>query len=466
MRPRTLYEKLWDSHVVEVPADGVPIMYVDRLLLHEVNSPQAFASLRASGSRVLHPESVLAMADHGVPTIKNAPIVDEQTRIQVETLAENCKEFGIRHFATSSPGFGITHVVGPEQGVIWPGLTVVCSDSHSPTYGAFGALSFGIGASEVESVLRSQTVKQRPDKTMRIEVAGSLPPGIVAKDLILAIIKTIGAGGGTEYAIEYSGEAVRALAMDGRMTLCNMSIEAGARAGLVAPDEITFKYLKNRPFSPSAEDWEAAVAYWRILRSDPGAIFDKEVSLNANEIAPHVTWGTSPDDVVSIDGETPDPADQTDELAKERVERALEYMGLRPHNKLLGLPIDVAFIGSCTNARLDDLRTAAMIAKWRHVAPGVRALVVPGSMTVKAQAEAEGLDRIFLDAGFEWREAGCSMCNAMNGDFLKPQQRCASASNRNFEGRQGPGGRVHLMSPAMVAAAAVSGRLTDIREMR
>ncbi len=464
-RPRTLFDKIWDSHVVERLPDGTCILYIDRHLVHEVTSPQAFEGLRLAGRRVRRPEATFAVADHNVPTSDRSRGIDEpESRLQVETLERNVSEFGIHYFPLMDERQGIVHIVGPEQGISQPGLTIVCGDSHTSTHGALGALAFGIGTSEVEHVLATQTLLQKPAKNMLIEVQGRLPFGCTAKDVILAIIGRIGTAGGTGHVIEYAGEAIRDLDMAGRMTVCNMSIEAGARAGLIAPDEKTFAYLEGKPYAPKGEAWRRAVAYWRTLPSDPGASYDTTVRLSADEIAPLVTWGTSPEDVVPITGSVPDPEQETTEARRQAKRRMLEYMGLRPGMKLQDIAIDVVFIGSCTNGRIEDLRAAAAVAKGRKVADGVRAMVVPGSGLVKRQAELEGLDSIFLEAGFEWREAGCSMCLGMNADQLKPGQRCASTSNRNFEGRQGPGGRTHLMSPAMAAAAAVSGRLADVRE--
>ncbi|MFQ3623194.1 MAG: 3-isopropylmalate dehydratase large subunit [Acetobacteraceae bacterium] len=464
-RPRTLFDKIWDSHVVERLPDGTCILYIDRHLVHEVTSPQAFEGLRLAGRRVRRPEATFAVADHNVPTSDRSSGIDEpESRLQVETLERNVAEFGIPYFPLTDARQGIVHIVGPEQGISQPGLTIVCGDSHTSTHGALGALAFGIGTSEVEHVLATQTLLQKPARNMLIEVQGRLPFGCTAKDVILAIIGRIGTAGGTGHVIEYAGEAIRDLDMAGRMTVCNMSIEAGARAGLIAPDEKTFAYLEGRPHAPKGEAWRRAVAYWRTLPSDPGASYDTTVRLSADEIVPLVTWGTSPEDVVPITGAVPDPEQETTEARRRAKRRMLEYMGLTPGTRMQDVGVDVVFIGSCTNGRIEDLRAAAAVAKGRKVAEGVRALVVPGSGLVKRQAELEGLDRVFAEAGFEWREAGCSMCLGMNPDQLKPGQRCASTSNRNFEGRQGPGGRTHLMSPAMAAAAAVSGRLADVRE--
>jgi 3-isopropylmalate/(R)-2-methylmalate dehydratase large subunit len=465
-RPRTLFDKIWDSHVVERLPDGTCILYVDRHLVHEVTSPQAFEGLRLANRRVRRRDATLAVVDHNIPTEGRANgIAEPESRLQVETLERNVAEFGVPYFPVMDARQGIVHIIGPEQGLSLPGMTIVCGDSHTSTHGALGALAFGIGTSEVEHVLATQTLLQKPAKNMLVEVSGRLPVGVTAKDLVLAIIGRIGVAGGAGHVIEYAGEAVRALDMAGRMTVCNMSIEAGARAGLICPDEATFAWIKSRPYAPQGDAFDHAVAYWRTLASDPGAAYDATVRMDAAEIAPMVTWGTNPEAVVAIDGAVPDPEDAPDEAARAQRRRMLDYMGLSPGQRIAGVPIDVAFIGSCTNARIEDLRAAADIARGRHVADGVRALVVPGSGLVKLQAEAEGLDRVFVDAGFEWREPGCSMCLGMNPDKLGPGQRCASTSNRNFEGRQGPGGRTHLVSPAMAAAAAVTGRLCDVREL-
>ena len=464
--PRTLFDKIWDSHVVSRQDDGTCLIYIDRHLVHEVTSPQAFEGLRLNGRKVRRPDGTLAVADHNVPTTdRSVGIADAESKLQVDTLTRNCEEFGIELFEMNDIRQGIVHIIGPEQGFTLPGTTIVCGDSHTATHGAFGALAFGIGTSEVEHVLATQTLLQRPAKNLRVTVDGELPLGVTGKDMILAIIGTIGTAGGTGSVIEYAGEAVRALSMEGRMTMCNMSIEGGARAGLVAPDEKTYAYLMGRPMAPKGLAWEQAVAYWKTLPSDPGARFDKEVRLAAGDIPPQVTWGTSPENVVPITGHVPDPEkDARDDNQRQAWERSLEYMDLAPGTAMQDVSIDKVFIGSCTNGRMEDLRAAAAIARGRKVAGHVNALVVPGSGLVKEQAEAEGLDRIFIEAGFEWREPGCSMCLAMNADKLEPGQRCASTSNRNFEGRQGRGGRTHLVSPAMAAAAAVSGRLADVRE--
>jgi 3-isopropylmalate/(R)-2-methylmalate dehydratase large subunit len=464
--PRTLFDKIWQSHVVHAEPDGTSILYIDRHLVHEVTSPQAFEGLRAAGRRPRRPLAALAVADHNVPTTdRSAGIADEESRFQVETLERNCAEFGIPLFGMNDRRQGIVHIIGPEQGMTQPGMTIVCGDSHTATHGAFGALAFGIGTSEVEHVLATQTLLQKPARNMRVTVRGALPAGVAAKDMILAIIGTIGTAGGTGHVIEYAGQAVRALSMEGRMTVCNMSIEAGARGGLIAPDETTFAYLKGRPMAPAGADWERAVAWWRTLPSDEGARYEREVVVEAAGIAPLVTWGTSPQDVVPITGRVPDPESFPDEGRRQAARRSLDYMGLAAGTAMTDIPIDKVFIGSCTNGRIEDLRAAAAVAAGRRVAGGVQALVVPGSGLVKAEAEAEGLDRIFTAAGFEWREPGCSMCLAMNADRLEPGERCASTSNRNFEGRQGRGGRTHLVSPAMAAAAAVTGRLADVREL-
>ncbi len=465
-KPRTLFDKIWDSHVVERLPDGTCILYIDRHLVHEVTSPQAFEGLRMAHRPVRRPDATLAVADHNVPTSdRRAGIAEEESRIQVDTLEKNVAEFGVPYFGVTDARQGIVHIIGPEQGISLPGMTIVCGDSHTSTHGAMGALAFGIGTSEVEHVLATQTLLQKPAKNMRVTVDGTMPFGTSAKDMVLAIIGEIGTAGGTGHVIEYAGEAVRALDMAGRMTVCNMSIEGGARAGLVAPDETTFAYIKGRPYAPKGEDFERAVAWWRTLPADPGAAYDREVRLDAARIAPMVSWGTSPEDVLPITGEVPDPAEVADETRRAQVQRMLDYMGLAPKQKLTDVKVDVVFVGSCTNGRIEDLRAVAQVAQGRKVADGVRALVVPGSGLVKLQAEAEGLDRILQEAGFEWREPGCSMCLGMNPDKLRPGQRSASTSNRNFEGRQGPGGRTHLLSPAMAAAAAITGHLTDVREL-
>ncbi|MNI16377.1 3-isopropylmalate dehydratase large subunit [compost metagenome] len=464
--PRTLLDKIYDRHQVADLGGGDMLMYVDFHLVHEVTSPQAFEGLRRRGIGVHAPGKTLAVADHNVPTVNRAAgILDPESRLQIEQLETNAVEFGLPWIPLDSVDQGIVHVVGPEQGLTLPGTTIVCGDSHTATHGAFGALAFGIGTSEVEHVLATQTLVQKRARSMLVEIDGALGRGVTAKDLILAVIGQIGANGATGHIIEYAGPAIRALDMEGRMTVCNMSIEAGARAGLIAPDQTTFAYLEGRPHAPRGEAFAAAVADWRTLASDPGATYDKVVRIDAAAVEPLVTWGTSPETVTTIGGRTPDPAAETDPARRAQVERMLDYMDLRPSQPLAGLPIDAVFIGSCTNGRLEDLRAAAAVARGRRVAEGVRALVVPGSGRVKAAAEAEGLDRVFIAAGFEWREAGCSMCLGMNPDRLAPGERCASTSNRNFEGRQGPGGRTHLMSPAMAAAAAVAGRLIDVRSL-
>ena len=465
--PRTLFDKIWQGHLANRQADGTCLLYVDRHLVHEVTSPQAFEGLRMAHRKVRRPEATLAVADHNVPTTdRSKGIVEEESRIQVETLEKNCAEFGIPYFSMLDIRQGIVHIIGPEQGMTQPGMVIVCGDSHTATHGAFGALAFGIGTSEVEHVLATQTLIQQPARNMLIRVDGDLPVGVTAKDLILAIIGKIGTAGGTGHVIEYAGKAISDLSMEGRMTVCNMSIEAGARAGLIAPDETTFAYLKGRPMAPKAGAWEQAVAYWKTLPSDAGAVYDKEIVLHASDIIPQVTWGTSPQDVLPIDGKIPDPASVAEESKRESMQRSLAYMGLTPGTPLKQVAVNRVFIGSCTNGRIEDLRAAAAIARGRKVAAGVQAMVVPGSGLVKHQAEEEGLDRIFREAGFEWREPGCSMCLAMNADKLEPGERCASTSNRNFEGRQGRGGRTHLMSPGMAAAAALSGHLADVRDFQ
>ncbi|MCB9982081.1 MAG: 3-isopropylmalate dehydratase large subunit [Rhodospirillales bacterium] len=466
MKPRTLFEKIWDDHVVDRQEDGTCLIYIDRHLVHEVTSPQAFEGLRMAGRGVRRTENTLAVMDHNVPTTdRSQPIEQEDSRIQIETLRRNCEEFGVTLFDLTDTRQGIVHIIGPEQGFTLPGMTIVCGDSHTSTHGAFGALAFGIGTSEVEHVLATQTLLQKPAKTMRITVNGALGPFVTAKDMILAIIGKIGTAGGTGYVIEYAGEAVRNLSMEGRMTICNMSIEAGARAGMIAPDETTFEYIKGRPLAPKGEAFDKAVAYWKTLPGDEGATHDKEVVLEAADIAPTLTWGTTPEDVVAITGCVPSPDDFSDPNKRASVKRMLEYMGLKPGTKMTDIPVDKVFIGSCTNARIEDLREVTRIAEGRKVAEGVEAMIVPGSGLVKARAEEEGLADILKKAGFDWREPGCSMCLGMNPDQLKPGERCASTSNRNFEGRQGKGGRTHLLSPAMAAAAAITGKLTDVREI-
>jgi 3-isopropylmalate/(R)-2-methylmalate dehydratase large subunit len=463
---KTLYDRIWDAHVVHAAAGESTVLYIDRHLVHEVTSPQAFEGLRDANRRVRRPEMTLAVADHNVPTKDRAKgISDPESREQIETLERNTKEFGVDYLAMNDIRQGIVHIVGPEQGFTLPGATIVCGDSHTSTHGAFGALAFGIGTSDVEHVLATQTLLVPKSKNMRITVNGALPPGITAKDMALAIIAKIGTAGGTGHVVEFAGEAVRGLSMEGRMTLCNMTIEGGARAGLIAPDDTTFAYIAGRPRAPKGATFEAAVAQWRTLKSDDDAKFDIEVSLEAKDIAPMVTWGTSPEQALPVTAVVPDPAALKDANQKSAVERALAYMDLKPGQPLKEVKVDRVFIGSCTNGRIEDLRAAAAIAKGRKVAGHVNAMVVPGSGLVKHQAEEEGLDQVFLAAGFEWREPGCSMCLAMNADRLSPGERCASTSNRNFEGRQGRGGRTHLMSPAMAAAAAIAGHLTDVREL-
>ncbi len=462
---RTLFEKIWDAHVVRDVEGGRALLYIDRHLVHEVTSPQAFEGLRLTGRRVRRPDATIAVLDHNVPTYDRAlPVRQADSALQIATLEENCREFDLTLFDMKDPRQGIVHVIAPEQGFTLPGTTVVCGDSHTSTHGAFGALAFGIGTSEVEHVLATQTLLQARPKTMNVRVDGGLPFGSTAKDLMLAIIGAIGIDGGTGHVVEYSGPAIRALSMEGRMTLCNMSIEAGARAGMIAPDDTTYAYLEGRPYAPKGVDWERALAAWRALPTDAGATFDKTTILRADDVAPQVTWGANPGQVAPVTGRVPDPEQYAEPGARESVRRALAYMDLRPGTALTDIPIDRVFIGSCTNARIEDLRAAARVLEGRRVAATVTAMVVPGSGLVKRQAEREGLDKVFKDAGVEWREAGCSMCLAMNEDRLEPGERCASTSNRNFEGRQGAGGRTHLVSPAMAAAAAVAGHFVDIRE--
>jgi 3-isopropylmalate/(R)-2-methylmalate dehydratase large subunit len=468
MDARTLYDKLWDSHVVRTEADGTSLLYIDRHLVHEVTSPQAFEGLKLAGRKPWRAGSIVATADHNTPTKDwHAGIGDPISRTQVETLDANIKMHGAKaYFPFRDRRQGIVHVIGPEQGATLPGMTVVCGDSHTSTHGAFAALAFGIGTSEVEHVLATQCLLIKKAKSMQIRVEGRLPDGVTAKDLALAVIGKIGTAGGSGHAIEFAGSAIRALSMEGRMTVCNMSIEAGARAGMIGVDDTTIEYLRGRTFAPAAEYWDRAVAHWRTLSSDPGAKFDSVVTIDASQVTPQVTWGTSPEMVVSIDGRVPDPERERDPARREGMERALTYMGLEPGTRIADLSIDRVFIGSCTNSRIEDLRAAAAIARGRHVASTVKhAMVVPGSGLVKAQAEREGLDRVFRDAGFDWREPGCSMCLAMNDDRLEPGERCASTSNRNFEGRQGAGGRTHLVSPAMAAAAAIAGHFVDVRRL-
>ena len=464
--PKTLYDKIWDAHVVHEADDGTCLLYIDRHLVHEVTSPQAFEGLRMTGRTVRAPARTIAVPDHNVPTTpgRDVHIDNEESRIQVDALDRNARDFGVVYYPVSDIRQGIVHIVGPEQGWTLPGMTVVCGDSHTATHGAFGALAHGIGTSEVEHVLATQTLIQQKSKNMKVEITGKLRPGVTAKDITLSVIGATGTAGGTGHVIEYCGEAIRDLSMEGRMTVCNMAIEGGARAGLIAPDEKTFAYVMGRPHAPKGAEWEAALAWWKTLYTDEGAHFDKVVTLRGEDIAPVVTWGTSPEDVLPITGVVPDP--QSFAGGKiEAAQRSLDYMGLTPGQKLTDIAIDTVFIGSCTNGRIEDLRAAAAILKGRKVKEGMRAMVVPGSGLVRAQAEEEGLAQIFIDAGFEWRLAGCSMCLAMNPDQLSPGERCAATSNRNFEGRQGRGGRTHLLSPAMAAAAAVTGRLTDVREL-
>jgi len=464
---QTLYDKLWDAHLVNQADDGTALLYIDRQLLHEVTSPQAFEGLRLAGRKPRRIEANLAVPDHNVPTDdRSVEIADPISRLQVETLEKNCKEFGITMFGMNDPRQGIVHVIGPEQGATLPGMTVVCGDSHTATHGAFGALAFGIGTSEVEHVLATQCLIQKKSKTMLIKVNGELSAGLTAKDIVLAIIGRIGTAGGTGYCIEFAGDAIRALTMEGRMTVCNMAIEAGARAGLIAVDQKTIDYVEGRPLAPRGNQWQKAVENWQYLKSDPGAQFDKVVLIDAHDIIPQVTWGTSPEMVVSVADSVPNPADEKDPVKQEGMIAALKYMGLEPGTPIIDIKPEIVFIGSCTNGRIEDLRAAAAVVQGRKVASNIKqALVVPGSGLVKQQAEAEGLDKIFLDAGFEWREPGCSMCLAMNNDRLQPGERCASTSNRNFEGRQGQGGRTHLVSPAMAAAAAVTGHFVDVRQL-
>lgn len=462
--PRTLFDKLWDAHVVCAPASEPALLYIDLHLVHEVTSPQAFDGLREAGRRVRRPHLTVATVDHNVPTTnRSLPIADEIAAKQIETLRRNCREFGIKLYDINSAEQGIVHVIGPELGLTQPGMTIVCGDSHTSTHGAFGALSFGIGTSEVEHVLATQCLPQQKPRNLQVKVRGQMPAGVTAKDLALAIVGQIGTDGATGHVIEYAGEAVGALSMEGRMTLCNMSIEAGARAGMIAPDETTFQYLEGKRFSPHGAAWDEAVAYWRTLPSDEGAEFDRTVEIDASQLAPFVTWGTNPGMVVPVTGLVPDPAQALNDADRLAAERALQYMSLEPGTHIEEVKIDRVFIGSCTNARIEDLRAAAVVVRGYKINPTVRAMVVPGSQAVKRAAESEGIDRIFLDAGFEWREPGCSMCLGMNPDILAEGERCASTSNRNFEGRQGRGGRTHLVSPAMAAAAAITGHFSDIR---
>jgi 3-isopropylmalate/(R)-2-methylmalate dehydratase large subunit len=472
-RPRTLYEKIWDAHIVDRRADGTCLVFIDRHLVHEVTSPQAFEGLRVAGRTVRRPDLTLAVPDHNLPTTprrdaagNRLPIADPESAQQLAALEHNAPEFGIRYIGATDREQGIVHVVGPEQGFSLPGTTIVCGDSHTACHGGLGALAFGIGTSEVEHVLATQTLLLTPSKTMEVRVEGALASGVTAKDMVLEIIRRIGAAGGTGYVIEYTGPAIRALSVEGRLTVSNMSIEGGARAGLIAPDDVTFAYLKDRPMAPKGADWDAAIAYWRTLATDPGATYDRTVVIDAGEIAPNVTWGTSPEDVVPITGVVPDPMSFADPSKQEAARKSLAYMGLTPGTRMQDVAVENIFIGSCTNSRIEDLRAAAAVLKGRKKAPGVKwAIVVPGSGLVKEQAETEGLDRIFIEAGLEWREPGCSACLGMNPDKVPPGERAASTSNRNFVGRQGPGARTHLVSPAMAAAAAVTGRLTDVREL-
>ena len=463
-KPRTLFDKIWDAHLVHSDPNAASILYIDRHLVHEVTSPQAFEGLRNTNRKVRSPERTLAVADHNIPTSNRSEgIKDVESRIQVETLAKNASDFSVPYFNMEDIRQGIVHVIGPEQGFTQPGMTIVCGDSHTATHGAFGALAFGIGTSEVEHVLATQTLIQKPAKNMLVEVNGSLPPGVTAKDIILEIIGKIGTAGGTGYVIEYAGSTIRDLSMEGRMTICNMSIEAGARAGMIAPDEKTYEYLKGKPMSPSGDNWIKALEWWKSLPSDENAIYDKKISIDASKLVPTVTWGTSPEDTAPITGTVPDPKNEKDLAIKAKLERALSYMDLKPGQKISEIKIDTVFIGSCTNSRIEDLRAASKIVKGKKVSNEIRAMIVPGSGLVKEQAEKEGLDAIFKEAGFDWREPGCSMCLAMNADRLSPGERAASTSNRNFEGRQGRLGRTHLVSPEMAAAAAIKGYLTDVR---
>ena len=463
--PRTLFEKIWDNHIVNRRDDGTCLIYIDRHLIHEVTSPQAFEGLRMSGRKVRRPELTVAVPDHNVPTTnRDEPIADLEAMQQLDALARNCAEAGILYFPLGDIRQGIVHIIGPEQGMTLPGMTIVCGDSHTSTHGAFGALAFGIGTSEVEHVLATQTLIQKPARNMRVRIDGTLGAGVTAKDLILAIVGHLGTAGGTGYVIEYAGEAIEALSMEGRMTVCNMSVEAGARAGMIAPDETTYRYIQDRPFAPKGDDWRRALQSWRSLSSDADAVYEREEVLRGADIEPQVTWGTSPEDVVPISGRVPDPGQEPDIDKRSAIERSLQYMGLLPNQPINEITVDRVFIGSCTNGRIEDLRDAAGVVKGRRVVDSVQAMVVPGSGLVKQQAEAEGLDRVFIEAGFEWREPGCSMCLAMNADRLEPGERCASTSNRNFEGRQGFRGRTHLVSPAMAAVAAVSGVFADARE--
>ena len=463
---KTLYDKIWDDHIVHQQNDGTALLYVDRHLVHEVTSPQAFEGLRTQNRKVRKPKLTLAVPDHNIPTTdRTKGISDKESKIQVDTLRNNCKDFGIQLFDVNDKRQGIVHIIGPEQGFTQPGTVIVCGDSHTATHGAFGSLAFGIGTSEVEHVLATQTLVQKKSKNLRINVNGKLPEGVTSKDVILKIIGTIGTAGGTGYVIEFAGEVISSLSVEQRMTICNMTIEAGARAGLIAPDEKTFDYFKDKPMSPKGDNWEKALAYWKTLYSDKDCKFDKEINIEGKDIEPLVTWGTSPQDVSPITGRVPDPEKETDQDRKTAMYRSLEYMGLKPNMKISDIKVDTIFIGSCTNGRIEDLRLAAKLLKGKKIAKNVTALVVPGSGLVKKQAENEGLDKIFKDSGFEWREPGCSMCLAMNDDKLASKERCASTSNRNFEGRQGRGGRTHLVSPGMAVAAAIQGHLADVREI-
>ena len=464
---KTIYDKIWNEHLVHKQEDGTSLLFVDRHLIHEVTSPQAFEGLRNSKRKVRQPKLTLAVADHNVPTTdRSEGISDKESKIQVDTLSENCKEFGVQLFGMEDIRQGIVHIIGPEQGFTQPGTIIVCGDSHTATHGAFGALAFGIGTSEVEHVLATQTLVQKKSKNFRINVNGQLSTGVTSKDVILQIIGKIGTAGGTGYVIEYAGDLISSLSVEQRMTICNMTIEGGARAGLIQPDQKIFDYLKDRPMSPKKDKWDKALEYWNTLKTDIDAKFDKEVTLDGKEIKPMVTWGTSPQDAVTIDGKVPNPSNESDPDKKNSIERSLKYMGLKPNTSIKDIKIDKVFIGSCTNGRIEDLRDAAKILKDKKISNHVEAIVVPGSGLVKEQAEQEGLDKIFKNSGFEWREPGCSMCLAMNADKLKPEERCASTSNRNFEGRQGRGGRTHLVSPAMAAAAAISGNLDDVRKYK
>jgi len=464
---KTIYDKIWNEHLVHKQEDGTSLLFVDRHLIHEVTSPQAFEGLRNSKRKVRQPKLTLAVADHNVPTTdRSEGISDKESKIQVDTLSENCKEFGVQLFGMEDIRQGIVHIIGPEQGFTQPGTIIVCGDSHTATHGAFGALAFGIGTSEVEHVLATQTLVQKKSKNFRINVNGQLSTGVTSKDVILQIIGKIGTAGGTGYVIEYAGDLISSLSVEQRMTICNMTIEGGARAGLIQPDQKIFDYLKDKPMSPKKDKWDKALEYWNTLKTDIDAKFDKEVTLDGKEIKPMVTWGTSPQDAVTIDGKVPNPSNESDPDKKNSIERSLKYMGLKPNTSIKDIKIDKVFIGSCTNGRIEDLRDAAKILKDKKISNHVEAIVVPGSGLVKEQAEQEGLDKIFKNSGFEWREPGCSMCLAMNADKLKPEERCASTSNRNFEGRQGRGGRTHLVSPAMAAAAAISGNLDDVRKYK